>query len=186
MTTALVTGSITEVALKSGKSLALAFMAIETVVLVDTSGSMAANDSRGGKSRYDVACTELSLIQANNPGKVLILSFSDNTEVCLNGIPKFLCEGTMVSQALNFAKQYDLPGMKFILISDGEPLDPDHALEVAKTYQNAISTVYVGPPDELSGRKFLEKLASLTGGKTVTADRAKELAQSISQLLLKA
>jgi hypothetical protein len=40
MTTALVTGSITEVALKSGKSLALAFMAIETVVLVVNPATM--------------------------------------------------------------------------------------------------------------------------------------------------
>jgi hypothetical protein len=185
METTLVAGSISSITQVSGKSLALAFMDVETVVLIDTSGSMGAMDSRGGQSRYNIACEELSKLQGNNPGKILVISFSDEVQVCLNGIPYNFMGGTIVGRALQYAKQYDLPGMNIILISDGEPMDESNALHVAKTYQNPISTIYVGPPDELRGREFLEKLAAATGGKTVTADRAKELASSITTLLLK-
>ena len=185
METAIVAGSISAVTQVSGKSLALAFMDVETVVLIDTSGSMGAMDSRGGKSRYDVACSELSKLQGANPGKILVISFSDDVKVCLNGIPHNFMGGTLVGRALQYAKQYDLSGMNIIVISDGEPLDPEEALAIARTFTNPISTIYVGPPDELRGREFLQKLAAATGGKTVTADRAKELASSINILLLK-
>ena len=184
-TTDLVTGSISAVTQVSGKSLALAFMDVETVVLIDTSGSMGAMDSRGGKSRYDVACSELSKLQGANPGKILVISFSDEVKVCLNGIPYNFMGGTLVGRALHYVKQYDLPGMNIIVISDGEPMDETEALAIARTFTNTINTIYVGPPDELRGREFLQKLAAATGGKTVTADRAKELASSINILLLK-
>lgn len=156
------------------------------MVLVDTSGSMGAHDSRGGQSRYDVACEELSKLQGSNPGKILVISFSDEVKVCLNGVPYNFMGGTMVGRALQYVKQYDIPGMNIIVISDGEPMDENEALTVARTYTNPISTIYVGPPDETRGRVFLGRLAVATGGKTVTADRAKELAASIQTLLLKA
>lgn len=182
--TAIVTGSINDVVQTKGQSLALAFMAVETVVLVDTSGSMGAMDSRGGQSRYAIACEELSKLQSNNPGKILVISFSDEAKVCLNGVPYNFMGGTLVGRALQYAKQYDLEGMNIVLISDGEPLDPEEALAVARTFTNPINTIYVGPPDEVRGREFLKKLADATGGKTVTSDRAKELATSIQTLLL--
>ena len=182
--TAVVTGSISDVVQTERKPLALAFMSVETIVIVDTSGSMGACDSRGGKSRYEVACSELSKLQAGNPGKILVISFSDEVKVCLNGVPYNFMGGTLVGRALQYAKQYDLEGMNIVLISDGEPLDTEEALAVARTFTNPISTIYVGPPDELRGREFLKKLADATGGKTVTSDRAKELATSIQTLLL--
>lgn len=184
--TAVVAGSISDVVQAKSQSLALAFMAVETVVIVDTSGSMGACDSRGGKSRYNVACEELSMLQGRNPGKILVISFSDEVKVCLNGVPYNFMGGTLVGRALQYAKQYDLEGMNIIVISDGEPMDENEALAVARTYTNPISTIYVGPPDETRGREFLGRLAMATGGKTVTADRAKELASSITTLLLKA
>jgi hypothetical protein len=42
----------------------------------------------------------------------------------------------------------------------------------------------VGPEDRPYGRDFLSKLAIATGGSTVTADRAKDLAENIETLLL--
>lgn len=186
METAIVTGSIKDAVITKGQSLALAFMAVETVVIVDTSGSMGAMDSRGGKSRYDVAVDELSKLQAGQPGKILVISFSDEVKVCLNGVPYNFMGGTLVGRALQYAKQYDISGMNIIVISDGEPMDENEALAIARTFTNSISTVYVGPPDETRGREFLGRLAMATGGKTVTADRAKELATSITTLLLKA
>ena len=186
METAIVAGSISDVAITKGKPLALAFMDVETVVIVDTSGSMSAQDSRNGLSRYSVACSELSKLQAGQPGKILVISFSDEAKVCLNGVPYNFMGGTLVGRALQFAKQYDISGMNIIVISDGEPMDENEALAVARTFINPISTVYVGPPDEPRGREFLGRLAMATGGKTVTSDRAKELATSIQTLLLKA
>jgi len=185
MDTAIVAGSISDVVQTERKSLALAFMSVETVVIVDTSGSMGACDSRGGKSRYKVACEELSKLQGAQPGKILVISFSDEVKVCLNGVPYNFMGGTIVGRALQYAKQYDLEGMNIVLISDGEPMDEHEALAIARTYTNSINTIYVGPPDELRGREFLKKLADSTGGKTVTSDRAKELSSSIQTLLLK-
>lgn len=180
----IVPGSISAMAQTTGKALALSMMSVDIVILVDTSGSMATCDSRGGKSRYTVACEELQKLQASNPGKILVLSFSDNTEICLGGIPRFQMGGTYVTQALKFAKQYDLPDMKFFFIGDGEPADEYQALEVAKSYTNHISTIFVGPENNPLGLNFLRQLAMATGGQHVTADRAKELASSISTLLL--
>jgi len=116
MDTAIVAGSISDVVQTERKSLALAFMNVETVVIVDTSGSMGACDSRGGKSRYNVAVEELSMLQGSNPGKILVISFSDEVKVCLNGVPYNFMGGTIVGRALQYAKQYDLEGMNIILI----------------------------------------------------------------------
>lgn len=185
MITEIVPGSISAIAQASGRPLALSMVDCEIVILVDTSGSMSNHDSRGGKSRYDVACEELRILQANNPGKILVISFSDTAIVCLGGVPQYLGGGTMVSRALEYARTYDLPAMKFILISDGEPTDEIQALRVAKTYKNPISTVYVGPEDHPYGREFLSRLASLSGGSSVSADRVKELAATVERLLLK-
>ncbi len=185
METAIVAGSISEIAKTSGKPLSLAFMDVEIVVVIDTSGSMATDDSRAGRSRYDVACDELRLLQGRNPGKILVISFSNSAQVCLSGIPYFEGGGTDMAEALRFAKQYDTPGMQFIVISDGEPYSEQDALSMAGQYQSPISTVYVGPESDRRGREFLRRLAAAAGGKTVTADRAKELAASIQTLLLK-
>ena len=75
--------------------------------------------------------------------------------------------------------------MKFFLISDGQPADEYQALEVAKTYNNHISTIFVGPENNPAGLNFLRQLAMATGGQHVTADRAKELATAVTQLLLR-
>ena len=73
-----------------------------------------------------------------------------------------------------------------ILISDGQPDSEEEALKIAKTYQNHIDVIYVGPESSPSGREFLKKLAQASGGQAITADRAKELAASIEKLLLRA
>ena len=88
------------------------------------------------------------------------------------------------TSALSFVKIADLPGMKFILISDGEPDDEGETLRIAKTFTNKIDVIFVGPESLPFGRDFLNRLAASTGGKSVTADRAKELAASVTQLLL--
>lgn len=183
MNNAIITGSIGAIARQSGKSIAETFLSADVVVIVDTSGSMTSHDSLGGKSRYDVACEELAEIQNSMPGKIAVLSFSDHTIFCPGGKPTMLGTGTDVAGALRFARVADVPGMRFVLISDGEPDDPRAALNEAKKYQNRIDVIFVGPEAAPRGRKFLEELARVSGGQMITKSAAKELASGVRLLL---
>jgi len=182
----LVTGSLQDLAQKNNQSIAETFINCDVVILVDTSGSMSASDSRGGRSRYDVACDELRALQGSLPGKIAVLSFSSDVIFCPSGMPIFLGANTDMAKALQFAKIADTPGMRFILISDGDPDDPAQTLSIATSYKNRIDAIYVGPEDHPIGQSFLQRLATASGGQTLTADRAKELKAGIETLLLKA
>lgn len=179
----IVPGSIGAIAQANNRSIAEAFISCDVVILVDTSGSMSANDSRGGRSRYDVACEELRALQNNLPGRIALVNFSSTVQFEPGGIPTFLQGGTDLTAALRFVKVADVPDMQFILISDGEPNDAKTALAVARTFKNKINVIYVGPEYLPAGRNFLQQLAAATGGKTVTADRAKELQAGVMALL---
>lgn len=180
---AIVQGSMSAIAQQSGKSIAETFINASAIIIVDTSGSMHQCDSRGGKSRYDVACAELKHLQGSLPGKLALLSFADDVQFCPSGIPFDFGGGTDLAKALKFAKVADLSsGMRFIVISDGEPNDESEALKVAKTYRNRIDTIFVGPEGGM-GQTFLNQLAKASGGQHVTADRVKELAQETKKLL---
>lgn len=183
----LVEGSLYEIAKNNNQSIAESFINCDVVILVDTSGSMSVTDSLGGMSRYDVACEELKGLQDSLPGKIAVLSFSSDVEFCPSGVAVFQGGGTDMAKALQFAKVADgIPGMRFILISDGEPDYPTDTLRIAASYKNKIDTIYVGPENRPIGRDFLEKLAQTSGGQTITADRAKELKSGIETLLLNA
>lgn len=181
----IVKGSLADMAKSARQSLAQTFIGAEVVILVDTSGSMAAKDSRGGRSRYDVACEELAALQANLPGKVAVLSFSGKMQVmfCPTGVPYSFNGSTDIGGALRFAKVADVPGIRFILISDGEPDDAPAAMAEARQYRNRIDTIYVGPETLPAGRKFLQELAAASGGQQVTADRAQGLLGATQKLL---
>ena len=179
----LVKGSLGAIAAQNNQSIAETFINADVIILTDTSGSMAAEDSRDGKSRYNVACEELKNLQASLPGKLALLSFSDDVIFCPSGIP-FNYEGmTDLARALKFAKVADVTGIRFIVISDGEPNDEEKALEVAKTYKARIDTIYVGPEGG-SGQEFLKRLAKASGGQGVTAAKVAALADNVQKLLL--
>ena len=186
MTRQIVVGSIADVAKRSGTSIAESFMACDAMVIVDVSGSMAATDSRGGKSRYEVAIEELAALQASMPGKVAVVEFSDSPQFVPGGVPIHLGGSTDLAAALRFAHMIDGTGIRFIVVSDGEPDDAADALGVAATFEGQIDTVYVGPERNPIGRDFLLRLAAASGGQSVTADRAQELAAKIETLLLHA
>lgn len=186
MNNTIVPGSLGAMARTQKTSIAQSFMSAECIVIVDTSGSMDSNDSRGGKSRYEVACDELAYLQGQMPGKIAVIAFSSKVLFCPNGVPFYYGEGTNLVGALQFVKVADVPGMRFILISDGEPFNPEECLRVAKTFKNRIDVIYVGPEDRPDGRDFLTRLSKVCGGTTVTSDRAKELGATVQNLLLKA
>lgn len=182
MTQALVPGSISAVAQDSGRPLALAMMDVDAVVIVDTSGSMGVHDSRDGQQRYDVACQELAALQARMPGKLAIVSFSDTALLCPTGVPSYLGGGTNLAGALRYAKTFDVDGVRFIVVSDGEPDSERDALTEAARISGRIDTIYVGP-EMGSGREFLARLANASGGKPVVAERALELTAAVTLLL---
>jgi Mg-chelatase subunit ChlD len=181
----IVKGSIADIAAQSGQSIATTFLSCDVVVIVDTSASMCASDNDPDKrSRYDRACWELAKLQGDNPGKIGVISFSDDATFCPNGTPVYQGGSTDLVSALRYAKLADIPNsrIRFIVISDGEPNSPLEALKVAKTYSNRIDTIYIGAIDG-SGQEYLKRLAAASGGSHVTAQQAKELASSVQKLL---
>lgn len=184
MNNSIIPGSLGAIAADNKTSIAESFVNANAIIIVDTSGSMCQTDARGGKSRYDVACDELKKLQASLPGKLALLSFSSDVMFCPNGIPFNFGGMTDLAKALKFAKIADLSsGMRFIVISDGEPDSEAEAMKVAKTYKNRIDTIFVGSENS-EGQEFLKRLAKASGGQNVTADRVKELADNVQKLLL--
>lgn len=181
--TALVVGSLAQIATQNNVSLAESFLNVDTVILVDTSGSMNECDSRGGQRRYDVALQELTRLQGDLPGRLAIISFSDLAQFAPSGVPPFLNGNTDLAQALRFARVADTGDIRFVVISDGLPDSTHLALAEAAQYRGAIDTVFVGPEGG-HGAEFLARLAAASGGLHVTAARACKLAAKTEQLLL--
>jgi hypothetical protein len=90
---------------------------------------------------------------------------------------------TDLAGALRFAKQVDGTGVAFVVISDGLPDNPDDALEVAREFVDAISTIHVGPESDSGARRFLERLAKLGRGTAAASARAVDLADAVRPLL---
>jgi hypothetical protein len=188
MSTALISGSLSAVSRAEGKPLAQTFIGADVVVLVDTSGSMGTRDTAQGLTRYDVACQELASLQASLPGKVAVLSFSGQNQVmfCPDGRPHNFGGGTDLAGALRFAKVADVPGIRFVVISDGEPDSEAAALSTARGYTNRIDVIYVGSELNPRGRDFLTKLAAQSGGTAVTVaavGRQGQLSSEMRKLL---
>lgn len=182
---AIVKGSLSDIATQTGGSLAEAFTGADCVILVDTSGSMGCHN-QNGMTRYEQACDELRQLQESMPGKIAVVSFSSQNEVMFNpgGEPWNFGGCTDLAGALRFAKIADVPGIRFIVISDGKPDSPSDALRVAGQFRSRIDVIYTGPEEFPTGRNFLQRLAAASGGVTVTAAEAMKLADSTQQLLL--
>ena len=184
MNNAIVSGSLSAVSQSTGQPLAESFLAADAMIIVDTSGSMGAQDSRDNQSRYEVALQELAKLQRDMPGRLAVVAFSSKTELAPGGIPPFFGGGTDLAGALRFAKIADVDGIKFVVVSDGRPNDEKAALAVASTIKAPISTVYVGPENGL-GRGFLKRLAAANRGTFGTSTCAVNLAATV-RLMLKA
>lgn len=177
---ALVPGSLSDTA--NGRTLAESFLSADAILIVDMSGSMAVNDAPGGLERWDAAENELRRLQKENPGKLAVIAFSSTVQFYPTGIPIRLGGGTNMAKALQFVKGADGLGVKFILISDGNPDDKQKTLRVARTFESHIDTVYIGPEGG-SGQAFLAKLAQVTGGMAATSEAPGLLAENVTLLL---
>lgn len=179
----IVPGSLQDVVSRSSGSLAESILNCNYLILVDCSYSMITHDSRGGKSRHQVAQEELNKLQASHPGDIAVAAFSDTTELRLSGVLPPPLSGTNLAGALQFAQQFD-GTMRFVICSDGEPDDEAAALAIARTFASRIDTIYVGPERDRSGADFLRRLASAAGGQSVTAACASQLAERVETLLI--
>jgi len=178
-----VPGSLKAAAIRDDVSIAESFLSADHIILVDVSGSMVAEDSHGGRRRFDVACWELAKLQQDLPGKIAVFSFSNRVQFVPAGVPIFERGGTDLTAALTYVKIAD-GTVSFVVVSDGLPDDEQSALAIAATFESKIDTVYVGPETDRSGADFLRKLAQAAGGKSVVADRVQDLATKTEKLLL--
>jgi len=185
MNNQVVVGSLGDIAIRSGISLAETFVNAECIVIVDLSGSMESADSRDGMQRYKVAFQDLRSLQRDLPGKLAVIGFADSAQFFPGGQPVMgLCGTTTnLAGALDFARLGDAPGIRFIIISDGQPNDQEKTLLAAKKFKGRIDVIYVGPEGGM-GRRFLERLAKANGGVMATADRVRGLAAVTERLLL--
>jgi Mg-chelatase subunit ChlD len=182
--THIVKGSLGAMAQAANSSLAEAFMSADTVILVDTSGSMASFDN-DRLSRYDRACEELERLQGNLEGRIAVISFSGNVSFCPSGVPINYGGGTDIAGALKFAHVADGCVDRFILISDGEPQDESAALREAKKFTTKIDTIFIGSEGG-DGQDFLHRLAAASGGSSATIKQAAQLGEKIERLMLTA
>lgn len=183
MQTALVVGSLAQIAQRDGMSIAESFLAVDAVILVDVSGSMYTDDCRDHQRRYDVALEELTRLQGDLPGRLAIVAFSNAPQFVPNGVPPLLGGSTDLTGALRFIRLADTGDIRLIVISDGQPDDERGALAAAAQYRGRIDTVFVGPEGD-RGADFLRRLAAANGGAHVTAIHAHELAAKTERLLL--
>jgi hypothetical protein len=177
----IVVGSLRSIANKQHITVADAFVDADVVILVDTSASMYATDF-GEKSRYTRSCEELAKLQASIPGRIAVFSFSDGIYFNPDGYPDMLGMNTDLTKALEFVKPADVPGMRFIVISDGEPDEGDAALRVARTYKNKIDVIFIGG-EGASGQRYLRLLAEASGGSFIKDYGAANLLGSATKLL---
>lgn len=182
MTDSIVKGSLAAIASQRGASIAQTFLSCDTLILVDTSGSMHEVDHGQHMSRYDRACNELAKLQSSLPGKVGVISWSSSPVFCPGGTPDFLGAGTDLAQALRFAHVADDCGITFIVISDGVPDSQTEALREAKRFKSTISTIHIGEEGD-AGARFLQELAAASGGKFGAHAAAQDLASGIQRLL---
>lgn len=180
----IVKGSLSQLAQASNMGLAEAFLSADTIILVDTSGSMASTDG-DSQTRYDRACQELTKLQANLAGRIAVIAFSSGPQFCPGGVPTFFGFGTNVAEVLKYVYVADGVVDRFILISDGHPDDEQAALDKAKKFTTKIDTVYIGPEGG-HGQGFLKRLAAASGGKAQTIQQAGLLAEKIEVLMLAA
>jgi len=177
-----VSGSIAAQSAAANKPLAETFINADVIVIVDTSGSMGQTDGTE-RTRYERACAELEKVQATMPGKICVISFSDDCLFCPSGIPWDYRCGTDLAKALKFAKVADVPDMRFIVISDGSPDDEQAALDIARKYKNHIDTIYIGSKNR-SGQDFLARLAQASGGISAKDFSAHQLSNTVYGLLI--
>jgi Ca-activated chloride channel family protein len=173
------------------------------LVLIDTSGSMNANDMKPNRITVAKEITKKFVEEAN--GLVGIITFNDypkllvypteNKEEIIKKLNIINASGgTDMGDALSLAYSIldNFKGYKkvIILLSDGKPTEGPNPLEIVKENKNkaTIFTVAIGKENVVLGydmfgnplvavvdKKLLQELANITGGKFFEAKESQEL-----------
>ena len=91
--------------------------------------------------------------------------------------------GTAMERLLELVKPFDGTGMKFVLISDGEPYSEEATLAVASELTTPIDTIFIGDDSDFGGADFMRRLAKASGGTSLGRVEVKKLGAAISGLL---
>lgn len=164
-----VKGSLQSIANKDKIAVAQAFINCEILACLDVSPSMTYEDCPGNQKRFKVAANEVARLQAENPGKVGLICWSDGQRFLPGGIAEMFGESTDVAGLLRYIKKADGAGIKLVIISDGEPDDDEAAISEAKKFKSKIHAIYIGPECTCKngtqcGADFLKRLSAATGG----------------------
>lgn len=156
-----------------------------SVVLVcDTSGSMA--ESAGGRTKYDHLQEAVDSLKQSIPDAVIV-SFNSFASVVYGPLP-MPSGGTALDIALDEAARHS--PRKTIVVSDGEPNDPNKALEAARRVPGTIDVIYCGSDTNLKAIEFMRRLAREGAGSMVVHDLVKlnrpQLAAEVRRLALPA
>ena len=190
--TSLVLGSIRQVAMQKGIAPQVAIMeALQSgncrIIGVDTSYSMQERDVKvegdARISRYAQACKELAKLQADFAGTVLVVSFSDEAEFCLDGVPSNQENGTYLTSFFNLVKDYDGLAELFV-ICDGDLNDYDYqnCVAAARKMQSKVNTVYIGDADAQAQMR-LKEIATAGKGQNASNIDTKGFAETVTLML---
>lgn len=182
---ALVVGSIKDVADKTKKPISEVFSNVKMAIFLDVSESMDYQDCYNGATRISVATKHLTDLQNSNHGDVALICWNNKVEFRPNGIPTSPDGTTILKNALSYAKMVDGTSIKIVFISDGEPLDVEESIALAKTFKSKIHTIYVGPEGG-KGHKVMKRLAEMSGGTSITNNLSSlhtDLGKSMTKLL---
>lgn len=184
MDTALVVkGSIKDVA--DGGDTTTAIMDARIVLICDRSTSMYERDMYSTKSRYQAEDDIIISLQEKHAGQIALIGFSDSAWFELDGKFGEPHGETYITSALRLAQPLAECDIRCVLISDGEPSDPeDMILELAKSFKGKLDTIFIGTQGS-GGDRFLQKVATATYG-THQSNKVDELMESLMPLLLKA
>lgn len=176
-----VRGSLLHFSQSTNKPLAKVILGVSAVVIFDSSASMGL-PADGGGTRYESAIRELNRIQAEIPGKIAVVSFGESVKLCVDGVPAAPTGGTALTEALEFCRIFDAKPMRFVLIGDGSPNNPETALATARLYRNKIDSAFIGRGGG-SGESFLMDISAVSGGEFTGARQASELFPVMRRLI---
>lgn len=183
MSTSIVAGSLAALAQRQNVGVARMFADATHAVVVDCSYSMENADSRGGRRRIDVAREELAKLQAQHPGKLAIIGFSQRARFLPGGVVPEPETNTDLAGALAYARRVDGTGLALVVITDGLPDLPDAALAEAHRFSCRIDVVFVGDEADAGAQRFCKLLARSGRGTASQAFRVGGMADAVTPLL---
>jgi len=182
-------GSIQDIANQTGQTIESVFAACKAAVLLDVSGSMRDADVHFGneadrninvKSRFEAASDSLRDIQRLYKGHIAVICFSDSVQLCPSGVPYFQGGGTKLHSAMEYILPLDGSGMKFIIVTDGHPDNPDKCLKLKERFTQPFEIIGIGKG---ANKEFLEKLGNFT---SISDQKDQMSLEGLSQKLLHA